>query len=145
MASEELSDMTKKELMDMASDMGLSTKGTKVDLIARILDGAPEEAPAEAPAEEVVEEVVEEAPVEEAPVEEAPAPKKAKKSGSLPSIEEDDLSAEEFVKAAYLAILKRDADPAGLRHYCNLLNIHKTMSRQQILDDLSNSAEAKSL
>lgn len=65
--SVELSDMTKKELVEMAEDLGLSTSGTKSELIARILDGA-DESPVEEPVEEPAEEAVEEPePVAEEP------------------------------------------------------------------------------
>ena len=99
----ELSELTNAELRELLEAKGLDTSGKKSELIAR-LEAA--EAPAEAPVEEeapVVEESAEEAP------EEAPAPK-AKKSGSMPAVDGDE-SDEEFVRSAYLAILKREADP----------------------------------
>lgn len=71
--TEELSDMTKKELVEMAEDLGLSTSGTKSELIARILDGA-DESPVEESVEEPTEEAAEEPePVAEEPVAEEPA------------------------------------------------------------------------
>ena len=73
--SVELSDMTKKELVEMAEDLGLSTSGTKSELIARILDGADE-----SPVEEPVEEPAEEAAEEPEPVAEEPAPPAKKAS-----------------------------------------------------------------
>merc|ERR1711997_21264 len=79
-----LEDWTKKELAEECKNLGLSDKGTKAVLIARIkeakaaaepaVEASTEEVPMEAEAAEVpaVEEVVaEEAPVEQAPVEEA--------------------------------------------------------------------------
>ena len=133
----ELSELTNAELRELLEAKGLDTSGKKSELIAR-LEAA--EAPAEAPVEEeapVVEESAEAAP------EGAPAPK-AKKSGSMPAVDGDE-SNEEFVRSAYLAILKREADPNGLGHYIRCLELHKTMDRQAVLDDLSSSEEAKAL
>tara|TARA_R110000803_G_scaffold107958_2_gene176130 strand:- start:9348 stop:9680 length:333 start_codon:yes stop_codon:yes gene_type:complete len=95
--------------------------------------------------EEPLEEVVEEKVAEEvaAPVVKS-TPKKSSKS-SLPDVADESLSAEEFVKAAYLSILKREADSGGLSHYSRCIGMYKTMTRQELLDDLSGSAEAATL
>jgi len=122
----ELSELTKKELVAKCEELGLDIDGTKADLLARIEESL---VVAEAPVEEVVEEVKE-------------APKKAKK-GALPEVGAG-TDATEFVKAAYLAILKREADAGGLKHYATQLMM-KGLTEQQILDDLSNSQEASLL
>jgi len=108
----DLSELTKKKLIALCEEKGLDTSGTKSELVARL--EAPtetvEESLPEASPEPVVEEVVEEP---------TPAPKKAKKATktSLPDVEDESLSSEEFVKQAYLSILKREADAGGLKHY----------------------------
>lgn len=98
--------------------------------------------------EEVVEEVVEELPVETPPVKETPkkAPKTTKKASGLPDPLDESLSTEEFVRAAYTAILKRDADQGGLRHYVRALNAEDvSFDRATLLKDLAESLEAKAL
>ena len=102
--------------------------------------------------EEVVEEVVEElpleTPVETPPVKETPkkAAKTAKKASGLPDPLDESLSAEEFVLAAYTAILKRDADVGGLRHYVRALNAGDVeFGRAELLEDLAASEEAQAL
>jgi type IV secretory pathway VirB10-like protein len=140
----ELSELTNAELRELLESKGLDTSGKKSELIER-LEAA--ETPVEAPVEEeapVVEEAAEEAP-EEAPEPVAePKPKAKKSSGSLPSVDGEE-SNEEFVRSAYLAILKREADAGGLGHYVRCLELHQTMDRQAVLDDLLDSAEAKAL
>lgn len=68
----DLSTMTIQQLRSLAKSHGLSTKGTKKDLIARITEGKPvsEEQPTEEVVEETVEEVIEETPVVEDEIEE---------------------------------------------------------------------------
>jgi len=133
----DLMELTKKQLIALCEEAGLDTDGTKADLVARL--EAPAETPAEAPVEAVVEEVVEE------PTPAPTKPKKATQKGSMPDVEDESLSSEDFVKQAYLAILKREADPSGLKHYTRALDLHRTLTRQQVLDKLSDSEEAKSL
>ena len=104
---------------------------------------------AEKVVEELIEEVVE-APVVEAPVVEekkveAPAKKAAPKKGGLPDPLDESLDAIAFVKAAYLSILKREADAGGLSNYSKCIGMYKTMTRQEVLDDLLGSAEAAAL
>jgi hypothetical protein len=53
------------------------------------------------------------------------------------------LPAEPFVQAAYQAILGRDADPAGLRHY--LRRLQKGSGRAAVLADLAGSREQTEL
>ncbi len=130
----ELSELTKKELVAKAEELGLAIDGTKTDLVGRIEEAL---ALAEAPVEEVKEEVVEEV-VEEV----KEAPKKAKK-GALPEVGAG-LDAGEFVRLAYLGVLKREADAGGLQHYTSALMLNG-LTEQQVLDDLSNSEEAKAL
>lgn len=84
-----------------------------------------EEAPVEAP--------VEEAP-EPAP---APAPKKASKaSKTLPDPEDLSLSVDEFIRAAYMATVGSEPEPAAWRHHRKALTLHGR-SRQSLLDDLT--------
>jgi hypothetical protein len=133
----DLMELTKKELIALCKEAGLDTDGTKADLVARL------EAPAESPTEASQEAVVDVRVEEPAP---APTkPKKATKTGSMPDVEDESLSSEDFVKQAYLAILKREADAGGLKHYVRALDLHRTLTRQQVLDKLSDSEEAKSL
>lgn len=136
----DLLELTKKELIALCEEKGLDTSGTKSELVARL--EAPtetvEESLPEASPEPVVEEVVEEP---------TPAPKKAKKATktSLPDVEDESLSSEEFVKQAYLSILKREADAGGLKHYVRCLEMHRTLTREQVLERLADSEEAKAL
>ena len=102
--------------------------------------------------EEVAEEKALEEAVVEAPVveEKAPEPKKAakttKKASGLPDPLDESLSTEEFVALAYTAILKRDVDAGGLRHYVRALNAGDVaFGREELLADLSASEEAKAL
>ncbi|MCW2349304.1 hypothetical protein M2335_000741 [Sphingobium sp. B12D2B] len=48
---------------------------------------------------------------------------------------------EDFVKAAYLAILKREADPAGLAHY--VLQLRGGVDRRRILADMASCKEGR--
>ena len=97
--------------------------------------------------EEVLEEVVEETPVvEEVKVAPKQASKTTKKASSLPDPTDESLSTEEFVRAAYTAILKRDADQGGLRHYVRALNAEDvSFDRATLLEDLAKSLEAQAL
>ena len=128
----DLSELTKKELVAKAEELELEIGGTNTELLERIEAHL---ATVDAPAEEAVEEVEEEV------VEEAPA--KPLKKGELPPVDTD-LGAEEFVALCYQAILKRDADAGGLGHYSSMLAMG-SLTKQQIIDDLSNSLEAQSL
>ena len=129
--SEELSDLTVKQLKALCEERGLETDGKKADLIARLEAPTEEAAPEEAPAEEAAPEPTPE-----------PAPKKAKaKKGAEPDPEDESLTTLEFIDAAYLGLLGREADAPGRRHYKNAIDLHKTVSRQKLLDDLKASAE----
>ena len=134
----DLMELTKKELLALCEEAGIETdfKMTKKMLVA-LLEAPAESEPVEAPVEPVVEEEV---------VEPAPAPKKAKKAApaaSMPDPEDESLSSAEFVKAAYLAILKREADAGGLKHYTRALDMHRTLTREQVLERLLASDEGK--
>ncbi len=133
----DLADLKKAELVALCEEKGLDTEGTKADLIARL--EASQAPAAEAPAEEVEEEVAEEPAVEEAEPE--PAPKPKAKKGSVPDPADESLSTVEFIEAAYLSLLGREADRQGLRHYKNGIDIHQTIDRQRVLDDLLASEE----
>jgi hypothetical protein len=100
--------------------------------------------PTEKVVEELVEEVVETPVVEEKKVV-APAKKAAPKKGGLPDPLDESLDAVAFVKAAYLSILKREADAGGLSNYSKCITMYQTMTRQEVLDDLLGSAEAAAL
>jgi hypothetical protein len=116
-----LADLKKAELIALCEQHDLETDGIKADLVARL---EPVLSWDDEPAEEVVEEVVEEA---------------------VPTPVGDGLSSEDFVREAYLSTLKREPDPSGLTHYVNCLDLHGTLTREQVLEDLANSDEAKSL
>lgn len=136
----ELADLLKSDLVALCEEKGLETDGTKADLIAR-LEALEEAAPAveestpEAEAEEA------EPVVEEAAPEPAPAPAKPKTVKGAPDPNDESLSTVEFIQAAYQALLGREADVQGLRHYKNSLDLHKTIDRQRVLDDLLASDE----
>lgn len=134
--SEELSDLTVKQLKALCEEKGLETDGKKADLIAR-LEAPVEEAPA--PVEEAAPEAEEPAPAPEP----APEPKKAKKAkkGAEPDPEDESLTTLEFIDAAYLSLVGREPDAGGRRHYKNAIDLHKTIKRQKLLDDLKASAE----
>ena len=127
----ELMELTKKELVAKAEELGLEIDGNKTELVARLEAAL---ALPEAPVEEAVEEVVEE--VKE-------APKKAKKASGMPELDSG-MQAHEFVKAAYLAILKREADDGGLQHYASQLMM-RGITEQFVLDSLLSSEEYKNL
>jgi|14BtaG_2_1085337.scaffolds.fasta_scaffold00911_3 hypothetical protein len=120
--------LTKTKLLKLVEEAGLTAdaEATKADLVA-LLEAVPEEAPAE-----VVEEVV------------AETPKKAKKpSGSKVALDME-LQGGEFVKAAYLAILKREADPMGLANYTGALAMGG-MTKEGLVEDLKASGEYAAL
>ncbi|WP_354278495.1 glycosyltransferase [Sphingomonas trueperi] len=48
---------------------------------------------------------------------------------------------EDFVKAAYVAIIRREADPAGLAHY--VLQLRGGVDRRRILADMASSKEGR--
>ena len=136
----ELADLLKADLVALCEEKGLETDGTKADLIAR-LEALEEAAPAveesapEAEAEEA------EPVVEESAPEPAPAPAKPKTVKGAPDPADESLSTVEFIHAAYQALLGREPDVQGLRHYKNGLDLHKTITRQRVLDDLLASDE----
>ena len=51
-----------------------------------------------------------------------------------------EMSAEDFVKAAYLALLGREADAGGLRHYVQGITVHRE-PRESVLASLRASKE----
>lgn len=138
----DLSTLTKAELIALAEEAELDTSGTKADIIAR-LEGA--SAPVEA-----VEAVEAPEPVEEAPAASEvvplsnPAPK-AKKGGktALPDPEDESLSAQDFVRQCYLAIFGREVDPSGFKTYTRALTMHGTLTREQVIERLQDTDEAR--
>jgi len=121
--------LTKTKLLKLVEEAGLTAEAdaTKADLVALL-----EAVPAEEPAAEVVEEVV------------AETPKKAKKpSGSKVALDME-LQGGEFVKAAYLAVLKREADPMGLANYTGALAMGG-MTKEGLVEDLKASGEYAAL
>lgn len=121
--------LTKTKLLKLVEEAGLTAEAeaTKADLVA-LLEAVPAEAPAEAPAE-----VVAETPKKET--------KKKATSGSEIDMELQD---GEFVKAAYLAILKREADPMGLANYTGALTMGG-MTKEALIEDLKASGEYAAL
>ncbi len=122
--------LTKTKLLKLVEEAGLTADAdaTKADLVALL-----EAVPAEEPAAEVVEEVVAETPKKET--------KKKATSGSEVDME---LQGGEFVKAAYLALLKREADPMGLANYTGALAMGG-LTKEGLLEDLKASGEYKKL
>lgn len=118
---EDLSSLLKAELVALCEEHGLATDGIKSALVERLTAHL-------YPSEEAVEEEV----------------KVSKNNMELPSTDLEAMSVEDFVSAAYLAVLGREADFAGAKHYKHRLGVMGSMTRQQMLDDLFNSAEYKS-
>lgn len=118
---EDLSSLLKAELVALCEEHGLATDGIKSALVERLTAHL-------YPSEEAVEEEV----------------KVSKNNMELPSTDLEAMSVEDFVSAAYLAVLGREADYAGAKHYKHRLGVMGSMTRQQMLDDLFNSAEYKS-
>ena len=133
----DLSELKKAELLKLVEEAGLEAdaKATKADLIALL-----ESVPAEEVVEETVEEVVEEAVVEEAPETPSEDAEGDEKFAGL----DYDLEGKEFVLAAYMAVLKREADAGGLAHYTQAINAGH-IDKQYLVDDLLKSAEYKAL
>ena len=133
-----LVDLKKAELVALAEENGLDTTGTKAELAERLdavltWDEETVEEVADEVAEEVVEEVVEEVAEEEA-------------SDELTSWKGFDLTAgdsDAFLKGIYMKVLGREVDKGGLRHYTSVLDMHKTQTRADVLQDLLNSEEYK--
>ena len=119
-----LKDLKKAELVALCEQHELDTTGTKADLVARLEPVLDWDEPDQ-------EEVVVEEPVVEEVVEDAPA------------TVGDGLPTEQFVREAYLSILGREPDANGLKHYVTCIDWHGTMTREQVIEDLSNSDEAK--
>lgn len=122
---EDLSSLLKAELVALCEEHGLATDGVKSALVERLTAHL-------YPSEEAVEEVVEE------------EVKVSKNNMELPSTDLEAMSVEDFVAAAYLAVLGREADFVGARHYTQRLGVMGSMTRQGMLDDLFNSKEYKS-
>lgn len=134
----DLADLKKADLVALCEEKGLDTEGTKADLIAR-LEAVVEAAPAVEESEPVLEEATPEPEAEEPAPE--PAKPKAKTPKGAPDPADESLSTVEFIEAAYLALLGREVDAPGLRHYKNGIDLHKTIDRQRVLDDLLASEE----
>ena len=137
-----LVDLKKAELIALCEENELDTDGTKADLAARL--DAVLSWDDESTDEEVVveEEVVEEAVVEEAVVEEELEEDIGVTSWKGMDLYEKD--ADSFLKDLYMKVLGREVDQGGLRHYTSVLEMHKTMTRGDILQDLLDSGEYKS-
>lgn len=128
----DLADLLKADLVALCEEKGLDTEGTKADLIARL-----EAAEAPAPVEESTPEPAAEEPAPEP----APKPKAKTTAKGSPDPKDESLSTVDFITQAYLSILKREPDQSGLRHYKNALDLHQTIDRQRVLDDLLASDE----
>ncbi len=137
-----LIDLKKAELVALAEENGLDTTGTKAELAERLdavlsWDDAEEEEVVEENVEEVAEEVVEEV-VEEVAEEEASEEVLSWKGFDLTAGDSD-----AFLKGLYMKVLGREVDLGGLRHYTSVLDMHKTQTRADVLQDLLNSEEYK--
>ena len=112
-------DMTKTELIILCGERQLALTGSKNSLVIRLkkADSKIESEPKSEPEPEPVK------------------VSKAKKTTAL--------SDEEFVRAEYLTVLKRDADDGGLAHYVHLLQSGN--ERSFVTSDLADSKEAKLL
>jgi hypothetical protein len=118
--TDELTSLLKAELVALCEEHGLTSDGTKALLIERLTNHLyPEE-------EEVVEEV-----------------KVSKGNITLPSVDPLDMSVEDFVEKAYMAVLGREVDLGGKKHYVRSLGPLGTLTRQQMLDSLFASKEYK--
>jgi len=118
--TDELTSLLKADLVKLCEEHGLTTDGSKALLIERLTNHLyPEE-------EEVVEEV-----------------KVSKGNLSLPSVDPMDMSASDFVEKAYLAVLGREADLGGKKHYIGAIGPMGAITRQQMLDSLFESTEYK--
>lgn len=95
-AVEDLSTMTIQQLRALAKTHGLSTKGTKKDLIARITDSETTE---EQPEEEVIEEVQEPEVVEEIVEEEVEVEDDQDEDEDVEEIEDEELDQMEIIQA----------------------------------------------
>lgn len=95
-AVEDLSNMTIQQLRALAKTNGLSTKGTKKDLIARITDSETTE---EQPEEEVIEEVQEPEVVEEIVEEEVEVEDDQDEDEDVEEIEDEELDQMEIIQA----------------------------------------------
>ncbi len=74
----------------------------------------------------------------------AETPKKESKKTTPGSKVDMELEGGEFVKAAYLALLKREADPMGLANYTGALAMGG-MTKEGLLEDLKASGEYAAL
>ena len=93
---DDLSTMTIQQLRSLAKSHGLSTKGTKKDLIARITDSETTE---EQPEEEVIEEVQEPEDVEEIVEEEVEVEDDQDEDEDVEEIEDEELDQMEIIQA----------------------------------------------
>ena len=93
---DDLSTMTIQQLRSLAKSHGLSTKGTKKDLIARITDSETTE---EQPEEEVIEEVQEPEVVEEIVEEEVEVEDDQDEDEDVEEIEDEELDQMEIIQA----------------------------------------------
>ncbi len=117
---DDLSSLLKAELIALCEEHGLKTDGTKSVLIERINDHLY--------SEETTEEVVETVKV-------------SKGNMNLPDTDPMAMSAEDFVEAAYQAVLGREPDIGGRKHYLRAINALGDLTRQQMLDTLLTSDE----
>lgn len=116
---DDLSSLLKAELIALCEEHGLKTDGTKSVLIERINEHLY--------SEEATEEVVE--------------VKVSKGNMNLPDTDPLAMSAEDFVEAAYQAVLGREPDIGGRKHYLRSINALGDLTRQGMLDTLLASDE----
>ena len=116
---DDLSSLLKAELIALCEEHGLKTDGTKSVLIERINEHLY--------SEEATEEVVE--------------VKVSKGNMNLPDTDPLAMSAEDFVEAAYQAVLGREPDIGRRKHYLRSINALGDLTRQGMLDTLLASDE----
>lgn len=121
--------MKKAELVALCEELGLDAEGTVKDLRALLLDHK-DEWPSD-----------DEAVVE---AEDDGSHRVSLGNLGIPSTDPEAMTEDEFIEAAYEAILNRAADPGGKKHYFTNL-LMGGCTRQELIDDLLASEEAKAL
>ncbi len=104
-----LSDLSKKELIALAKEKDLDSKGTKSELVVRLESLDSDES----------------SPVKE---EKKVAVKKSKIDMELPL--------KDFINAAYNLVHKRDATDYEMNHYVYHLGSMNTISREEMIEEL---------
>ena len=122
--------MKKAELQALCEELGLDADGTVKDLRALLLDHK-DEWPTNH--ETIIE-----------AEEDDPKHRVSMGNLGLPSTDPEAMTETEFIDAAYNAVLGRDADEGGKKHYMTNL-IMGGCTRAELIEDLLASEEAKAL